>query len=260
MYKDIYSEVLMDKKKNIKSVALYVLFAILIALILILFSSAFRSLISNNSNVSPNVADPDKITYVIDPGHGGEDGGAIADDGTLEKELNLQLSSALCLIFELNGSDVRMTREADTLLYDHYNDLENYKGKKKVYDLKNRVRIANEYENPVFISIHMNKFYDPKYGGMQIYYSKNNSESKILGENVQKNYETYIKNANKRAIKSADSSIYLLNNLSCPAILVECGFLSNAKDVASLKTEEYRRALCLVIATSALSTVVDNQS
>ena len=153
-----------------------------------------------------------------------------------------------------------MTREADTLLYDHYDDLDSYKGKKKVYDLKNRVKITNEYENPVFISIHMNKFYDPKYGGMQIYYSKNNSESKILGENVQKNYETYIKNANKRARKSADSSIYVLNNLSCPAILVECGFLSNAKDVASLKTEEYRRVLCLVIATSALSTVVDNQS
>ena len=260
MYKDIYREVLMDKRKYTKTVVLYVLFAILIALILILFSSAFRSLISNKSNVSPTVADPDKITYVIDPGHGGEDGGAIADDGTLEKELNLELSKALCLIFELNGSDVRMTREADTLLYDHYDDLDSYKGKKKVYDLKNRVKITNEYENPVFISIHMNKFYDPKYGGMQIYYSKNNSESKILGENVQKNYETYIKNANKRAIKSADSSIYVLKNLSCPAILVECGFLSNAKDVASLKTEEYRRTLCLVIATSALSTVVDNQS
>lgn len=250
----------MDKGKGLKYIFSYVLFAILIALVLIFLSSIFNKLISSKENLSSTVKNSDGITYVIDAGHGGEDGGAVADDGTLEKELNLEMSKALHLIFELNGSNVRMTRETDTLLYDHYDDLDSYKGKKKVYDLKNRVRITEEYENPVFISIHMNKFPDPKYGGMQIYYSKNDEKSHILADNVQKNYETYIKNANKRAIKSADSSIYVLNNLSCPAILVECGFLSNAKDVASLKTEEYRRALCLVIATSALSTVVDNQS
>ena len=106
----------------------------------------------------------------------------------------------------------------------------------------------------------MNKFPDPKYGGMQIYYSKNDEKSHILADNVQKNYETYIKNANKRTIKAADSSIYVLNNLSCPAILVECGFLSNPNDVVNLKTEEYRRSLCLVIATSTLSTLVDKQN
>jgi N-acetylmuramoyl-L-alanine amidase len=250
----------MDKWKNLKYIISYVLFAVLIALLLIFLSGIFNKLTSRKDDLSAIVKNSDGITYVIDAGHGGEDGGAVADDGTLEKELNLEMSKALCLIFELNGNDVRMTRETDTLLYNHYNDLENYKGKKKVYDLKNRVRIAEEYENPVFISIHMNKFPDPKYGGMQIYYSKNDERSHILADNVQKNYETYIKNANKRTIKAADSSIYVLNNLSCPAMLVECGFLSNPNDVVNLKTEEYRRSLCLVIATSALSTLVDKQN
>ena len=250
----------MDKWKNLKYIISYVLFAVLIAILLIFLSGIFNKLTSRKDDLSAIVKNSDGITYVIDAGHGGEDGGAVADDGTLEKELNLGMSKALCLIFELNGNDVRMTRETDTLLYDHYNDLENYKGKKKVYDLKNRVRIAEEYENPVFISIHMNKFPDPKYGGMQIYYSKNDEKSHILADNVQKNYETYIKNANKRTIKAADSSIYVLNNLSCPAILVECGFLSNPNDVVNLKTEEYRRSLCLVIATSTLSTLVDKQN
>jgi N-acetylmuramoyl-L-alanine amidase len=250
----------MDKGKSLKYITSYVLFAILIALVLIFLSSIFNKLISSKDNLSATVKNSNQITYVIDAGHGGEDGGAVADDGTLEKELNLELSKALCLIFELNGNNVRMTRETDTLLYDHYNDLENYKGKKKIYDLKNRVKITEEYENPVYIGIHMNKFHNPKYGGMQIYYSKNDANGVILADNVQKNYETYIKNANKRAIKAADSSIYVLNNLSCPAILVECGFLSNPNDVVNLKTEEYRRSLCLVIATSTLSTLVDKQN
>ena len=125
----------MDKGKSLKYITSYVLFAILIALVLIFLSSIFNKLISSKDNLSATVKNSNQITYVIDAGHGGEDGGAVADDGTLEKELNLELSKSLCLIFELNGNNVRMTRETDTLLYDHYNDLENYKGKKKIYDL-----------------------------------------------------------------------------------------------------------------------------
>jgi N-acetylmuramoyl-L-alanine amidase len=89
-----------------------------------------------------------------------------------------------------------MTRTEDTLLYDHYNDLENYKGRKKIYDLKNRVRITEEYENPIYIGIHMNSFPSSKYKGLQVYYSKNNSASLTLAEAIQGNTSKYIQEWN----------------------------------------------------------------
>ena len=250
----------MNKQKSYGYILTYILLVILIVLSTFLFSTLFNRLISDKERSTPTVNQNDKITYVIDAGHGGEDGGAIADDGTVEKELNLEISKALSLIFELNGNDVRMTRTTDTLLYDHYGDLNSYKGKKKIYDLKNRVRIAKEYESPVFISIHMNKFSDKKYSGLQVYYSKNNENSRLLAENVQKNCITYMQNDNKRAIKASTDSIYVLTNLSCPALLIECGFLSNDRELESLKSPDYQKSICLIIATSVLGGNVDKLS
>ncbi len=208
---------------------------------------------SKNQTLSPTFSGKSYKTYVIDAGHGGEDGGAIAEDGTTEKELNLQLSSSVCLLFELNGNNAVATRETDTLLYDKYGDLDNYKGKKKIYDLKNRVRITNEQESPVYIGIHMNKFPQEKYKGLQVYYSQNNQKSKDFAINVQKNTHTYVQNDNARIAKSGDSSIYILSSLDCPAILVECGFMSNGEELALLKTERHRRNIATVIFISALA-------
>ena len=233
----------------------YGLTVIISSVLLLLFSLSFTERENaKNQTLSPTFSGYNRKTYIIDAGHGGEDGGAIAYDGTAEKELNLQLSSAISLLFELNGSNVVMTRETDTLLYDKYGDLDNYKGQKKVYDLKNRVKITNEQENPVYIGIHMNKFPQEKYKGLQVYYSKNNGKSKELAANVQKNTHMYIQNDNTRASKEADSSIYILSSLDCPAILVECGFMSNKEELALLKTEAHRRNIATVIFVSALST------
>ena len=99
----------------------------------------------------------------------------------------------------------------------------------------------------------MNNFSQSKYKGLQVYYSKNNEKSRILAENVQKNTHTYIQNDNKRHIKQADSSIYILNSLTCPSILVECGFMSNDEELSLYKTEGYRRDIATVIFISSLS-------
>jgi len=248
----------MEKRKPIRYTVLYLLLALITAAAVILLSRLFSGFIKSKEASLAVIPSPDRVTFVIDAGHGGEDGGASADDGTMEKSLNLEISSALALIFELNGNDVRMTRTEDTLLYDYYNELENYKGKKKIYDLKNRVRIAKEYSDPIFISIHMNKFSDKRYSGLRVYYSKNNEKSYNFAASVQKNYATYVKKDDKTAVYKADSSIYVLNNLDCPAMLVECGFLSNDNEVEMLKSPEYRRSICLVIATGVLSGNIDN--
>lgn len=192
----------------------------------------------------------DAITVVLDAGHGGEDAGAIAPDGTLEKDLNLEISNLVKGLCILNGINVKMTRENDMLLYDYYNDLENYKGQKKIYDLKNRLKIAEEHPEALYVGIHMNKFSQAKYKGTQIYYSKNNETSQLVASDLSKSIKTYLQSSNNRQIKKADSSIYILNNIKNPAILVECGFLSNDEELRNLKTEEYRAALALVIFSS----------
>ncbi len=236
------------------------LFLCIIVTVVILFALWFGKY-QRDMKDSPTSAnnDGDALTFVIDAGHGGEDGGAFAPDGTAEKELNLQVASSLSLLFELNGNGVRMTRTEDKLLYDHYNELDNYKGKKKVYDLKNRVLITEEYNDAVYIGIHMNNFSSSAYMGLQVYYSKNNTDSMALAESVQKNTIKYLQQNNRRRVKGADSSIYVLDNLSCPAILVECGFLSNSEELSLLKTEEYRRDLSAVIFTSALTSCIDKK-
>lgn len=194
-----------------------------------------------------------KSTLIIDAGHGGEDAGAVADDGTVEKDLNLEIATLIKAFCDLNGTQAVMTRTDDRLLYDHYKELDDYTGHKKLYDLKNRVRIAQEYENAIFVSIHMNKFPQKKYSGAQVYFSKNNRKSEMLARGIQGSARMYLNPSSNRQVKMADSAIYVLNALDCPAVLVECGFLSNDAELGLLKSDEYQARLALVIFSSVLS-------
>ena len=231
----------------------FVFCVLLIVACVFVFSYFFSRAINRQDIESTSGNDYNGVVYVIDAGHGGEDAGAIASDGTLEKDLNLQIARLLRVLYDLNGNRVALTRDSDTLLYDYYNDLENYTGHKKEYDLKNRVKIANEFENQIFISVHMNKFTQTKYSGAQIYYSKNNPSSQMLARNIQNTLKMYVQPTNNRQIKCADSSIYVLNTIDCPAVLIECGFLSNESELESLKTPSYQAKLSLAIFASALS-------
>ena len=137
-------------------------------------------------------------------------------------------------------------------MYDRYNDLEDYTGKKKVYDLKNRLRLAEEHENSIYVGIHMNKFPLEKYSGLQVYYSPNNELSYQIATDVQSTVQESLQAQNKRSIKRADSSIFILHKAKIPAVLIECGFLSNQNELALLKDESYRLSLALNL-FSALS-------
>ena len=193
-----------------------------------------------------------KITVIIDAGHGGEDAGAVSDSGILEKEINFQISEKIRDVLILLGINVKMTRTEDKLLY---KPEENIKGQRKACDLKNRYLITKEYENAVFVSIHTNKFPNKKYGGFQVYYSKNNPKSKNIAFMVQSLIHEKLQNDNNRKIKEAGSSIYLLDRIECPAILVECGFLSNDRDCKDLTDSKYTKKMAFLVANAILETI-----
>ncbi len=244
----------MKKEKPLLYATKFFLSALFCAVCIFLLGSIFTRLIKKNSTTSLTVStNYDGICIVIDAGHGGEDPGAVSDDGTLEKDLNLEISKILFALCELNGNKAVMTRQDDTLLYDYYDDLDNYKGQKKVYDLKNRLKIAESVENGVYVGIHMNKFSQSKYSGAQIYYSKNNDLSSYIASNVAKSIKAYLQPNNNRQTKMAGSSIYILDKTKIPAILIECGFLSNDEELQSLKNKEYQASIAMCIFSSIIN-------
>ncbi|MBQ7846804.1 MAG: N-acetylmuramoyl-L-alanine amidase [Clostridia bacterium] len=186
------------------------------------------------------------FTVILDPGHGGQDGGAQSADGTLEKDLNLQLSLCLADLLSAMGYRVLLTRSEDVMLG------EGAKGHKKLADLKYRLDFANEYPDALLISIHMNKFPMDYCKGIQLYYSGNH-ENSLLFANALHPLVKGFQGDNNREIKQAGSAIYLLDRVRIPAVLVECGFLSNANEAELLKNTEYQQQLALLIA-SALCT------
>lgn len=175
-----------------------------------------------------------KKTIVIDAGHGGRDGGCIGVNGTIEKEINLTYATALKEVLENAGYNIIMTRTDDNALYD-----ENANNK-KLNDMKNRCKIINETKPILTISIHMNSFPDSSCKGASIYYKIDDEASKNVAYNINKYMELKeIKEG--RNIKAGD--FYILNCSSTPAILVECGFLSNKEEEIMLNTDEYRNKI-----------------
>ena len=205
-----------------------------------------RIFISEAESAAAGEGEKPLPVIIIDAGHGGRDGGATTDDGTLEKDLNLAVAKELCDLFEGAGYDTVMTRTEDVALGDENSS------HKKLGDLKARVELAKQYKNAIFISVHMNKFPVPKYSGLCVYFAKKTEGSAALAEDVRMAVATYLQKENSRQIKGAGSEIYVLDNAPCTAILVECGFLSNPSELALLKTEEYRKkvAACVFTATA----------
>lgn len=183
-----------------------------------------------------------ETVIIIDPGHGGEDGGAVGKSGTLEKNINLAIAKNLQSYLLLAGYNVEMTRTEDVLLYN-----ENQRNMKKYYDVRNRVAFAKEYEDAIFVSIHQNTFPIEKYSGLQVYYSPNNPDSEKISNLIQRNTVLFLQPNNNRKAKEAGRNIYVLKELYCPAVLVECGFISNGAEEALLCDEEYRKRLAFVI-------------
>ncbi len=216
--------------------------ALLISFFIFMFAST--SNITQNKSTDASMHMPVK-TVVIDPGHGGEDGGAVNDDGLLEKNLNLSISKAVADLLNFLGYDIKLTRVDD-------NDLSNGEAtihSRKVADMKKRLEIYNSSDDNVVISIHQNKFTDSKYSGTQIFYSPNTENSRQLAENIKLSIKSLLQPDNERETKAADKGIYLLKNAKVPAVIVECGFISNPEECKKLKDVNYQKQIshCIVL-------------
>ncbi|AIY82173.1 N-acetylmuramoyl-L-alanine amidase CwlD [Clostridium botulinum] len=173
-----------------------------------------------------------KHVIVIDPGHGGIDGGAKSKNGTVEKDINLSISLKLKNQLEELGYNVYLTREDDSEL-----------DKKKVNDLNARCNMKKDKNCEVFISIHQNMFPQPKCFGAQVWYS-NNEKSKLLADNIQNSLKSNIDDGNKRVAKAAKDQYRILRDgYDGACVLVECGFLSNNKEEENLKSDEHQEKI-----------------
>ncbi len=183
-------------------------------------------------------------TVVIDAGHGGEDGGASGASGVPEKDINLAIAKDLEQLLTVSGYQVVMTRTDDAEIGD--NTLGTIRAR-KVSDMHQRLKILEDQGSCIFISIHQNFFTQSQYSGTQIFYSKNNAESKPLSEDIRARVVGLLQKDNKRETKPATSAIYLLWEAKVPAVLVECGFLSNAQEEAKLKDTSYQQKMAFSI-------------
>ncbi len=196
---------------------------------------------SQTTTVSAKVHMP---LVIIDPGHGGEDGGTVSESGIVEKDINLAVSVCTRQLFEFFGFDTLMTRESDELIYS--DNCTNIK-EKKVSDIHNRMKIIEENPDSVFLSIHQNHYDNEKYNGTQVFYSKNNELSPVLAQHIQNAVKTDIQPENERKIKPTGTEIYLLYHAKVPCVMVECGFLSNRKEAENLNNEEYQKKMAFDI-------------
>lgn len=185
----------------------------------------------------------DESVVIIDAGHGNFDGGAVAADGTVEKNLNLSIAKYLEQICRTNGLQIYMIRDDDSSLEDDSNAAIR---KRKNSDLRNRVAIMEKYDNSIFVSIHMNKFSDQKVHGAQIFYSPNFEKSKVLADALR-SYVNLFDDTNNKSVKKGTKDTYILYNAKCPTVIYECGFMSNKDELNKLKNIDYQRKIAFSI-------------
>ena len=196
---------------------------------------------------APTRAEP--TVYVLDAGHGGEDGGALSAAGDKESDVNLAVTLRLDALLRLLGKETVLTRDADVSIY---TDGAHTLRQKKVSDLRNRVALVNAIPNAVLISVHQNSLPGvPSVRGAQAFYNTVEPSGQ-LAQSVQAALNQSI-NTGEKSEKQIDKTIYLMKNVTCPAVLVECGFLSNADEAARLQTPEHQKKLAAAIAAGILN-------
>ena len=172
--------------------------------------------------------------------------GCVSVDGTPEKGINLAVAESLRDGLKLLGYDVVCTRESDISIYDKGTE---GLGEQKKSDMKNRLAIFSKYSDGISVSIHQNQFTDSRYSGAQMFYSKDNAEGEKLAGVMQKQFVSLLQPDNTRETKPVGDELYLLNNTKNPAVMIECGFLSNPEEAQKLENEDYQRQVAFTVLT-----------
>ncbi len=182
---------------------------------------------------------------VIDAGHGGNDPGKVGIDGSLEKDINLQIALKLQKFLQMQDVEVILTRDSDRGLYDEG------ASNKKVQDMKNRVALIEKHQPDLVVSIHQNSYHEEYVHGAQVFYYATSNRSKELAECIQRVIAAKLDRDNARQAKANDS-YYLLKKTSVPTVIVECGFLSNYEEAQKLSSEFYQEKAAWAIHLAVL--------
>ena len=187
---------------------------------------------------------------VVDPGHGGEDGGAVSADGTVESGVNLAVALRVNILLRFAGQDTVMTRSEDAAIYSQ--DAATLR-QKKVSDLKNRAALVNSTPGAVLLSIHQNCLPDsPRVHGAQVFYNRAEGGAQ-LADSLQNALNQTVNLGNEKKCKAISPAIYLLKTVTAPAVIVECGFLSSREETALLCQPEYQLRLAAAITAGYLN-------
>lgn len=230
----------MKKIQNVVCVALVCVFALVW-----FFSKDVSVTVPASADAGENV---NKKVIVLDAGHGGIDGGCVSVNGVAEKGINLSIVQTLRDCFDILGFDVVCTREDDRSIHD--SGVEGI-GKQKLSDMKNRLDIINRYDDALVVSVHQNQFVDPRYSGAQMFYAKENDDSRRLAECMKKQFVALLQPSNERETKPVGKEMYLIHNAKSPALMVECGFLSNPDEAKLLESADYQKKVAFTILTGA---------
>ena len=172
------------------------------------------------------------------------DGGCSTADGKTEKGINLNILLSVRDLSKLFGYNVDVTRDKDISIHDKgTTGIRN----QKLSDMENRLALFNKYSNAVCVSIHQNTFSDPKFSGAQMFYSDKNEASEQLASIMQQKFVTNLQPDNQRETKLCGSELYLCYFCENPAVMVECGFLSNPDEAARLIDKSYQQKVAFTI-------------
>jgi N-acetylmuramoyl-L-alanine amidase len=222
-----------------------------LALCMVLAVVMVHSAVASIRAITTRIVDIEQLpVIVLDAGHGGMDGGATGSGGLMEKEINLAITLKLRDMLAACGFTVVLTREDDRSIHD-----EGISGirRQKTSDMRNRLAIVEQHSpNVIFLSIHQNKFQDSSSHGAQIFHSPNNADSERLARILQDTIIEMVQPENTRDIKRAGKNLFLMYEAKCPAVLIECGFLSNITDTRNLTNPEYQKDLAFSIMVSLL--------
>lgn len=218
-----------------------------VALVCLSFAAAIAVMISLRA--VPTISFNKPYTVVVDAGHGEPDGGAVGINGTIEKDINLQIALKLREVLENRGVRVIMTRTDDNSICDNSARTLH---EKKVSDMHNRLEIINTSGADLFLSIHMNSFSDPKSGGLHVFYSRNHPEAEETATLIQESIAE-LTGAKTHAVKTASDTLFLMKNPIPPAILIECGFISNPEEEKLLNDDNYQSKIAFSIANAVIN-------
>ena len=200
-----------------------------------------------NARKASSFSASDQI-LVIDAGHGGLDGGAVSPGGIRESGINLAIAERLCDLCRLMGRNCLMTRTGETLDYPAEAVSVH---EKKVWDQQHRVALVNSLDAAALISIHQNYYPDSRPSGTQVLYAASAGSERFAAA-ADNHLRCSLCPENRRVPAPAGESIYLMKNINCPAILVECGFLSNAAETEKLTSGPYQIKIAAILLASYL--------